>query len=214
MILYDYFRSSASFRVRIALQLKKISYESKEIHLINHGGEQFSSAYKAINPQSRVPALQDGNVIITQSLAIIDYLEDKYPKHSIYPIDPVLKAKVKAFALTIACDIHPLNNSGTLNFLKSEFAANEAHINKWYAHWVQLGFSALEQTLQQTAGMYCFGDEISLADICLIPQVFNAKRFNVDISSFPTIQRIYEHAMKHPAFFNASPEQVMLKEHE
>ncbi len=212
MVLYDYFRSSASFRVRIVLQLKKINFESKEIHLINNGGEQFSNAYKAINPQSRVPSLQDGNVTITQSLAIIDYLEDKYPQHSIYPTDPVLKAKVKAFALTIACDIHPLNNSGTLNFLKAEFAATKEDISKWYAHWIELGFVALEKTLQKTAGFYCFGDEITLADICLIPQVYNAKRFNVDISAFPNIEKISIHAMKHPAFFHASPEQVKPKE--
>ncbi len=162
-----------------------------------------------------MPSLKDGNVVITQSLAIIDYLEDKYPQDGIYPIDPIVKAQVKAFALTIACDIHPLNNSSVIKYLKETFAISEEKAQKWYAHWIISGFHALEEKLKKSAGKYCFGDDITLADICLIPQVYNAKRFNVEeISAFPIINRIYYMAMTHPAFIAASPESVVAIEHE
>ncbi|MFZ9034759.1 MAG: maleylacetoacetate isomerase [Francisellaceae bacterium] len=209
MILYDYFRSSASYRVRIALALKNIDYEKKEIHLVKDNGQQFSEAYVAKNIFSRVPSLEVDGVVITQSLAIIDYLEKMHPKPSLYTGDAKTDAEILAFAQLIACDIHPLNNISVLNYLKNEFEISDEGRQRWYVHWLENGFKALESMLKKSAGAYCFGDQITLADVCLIPQVYNAKRFNVPLDNYPTIVKINEQALKHKAFYQASPDNAV-----
>ena len=209
MILYDYFRSSASYRVRIALSIKGISYEKREIHLLNNGGEQFSPEYSTINPQQLVPTLVDGDAIITQSLAIIGYVEEKYPQlPTLLPGDFATRAMARSLALTIACDIHPLNNLRVLNFLKNEFDISDEQKNTWYQHWIATGFQAIESYLQQRKNPtpFCFGETPSISDVCLIPQVYNAKRYACDLTPFPLITGIYDHALTFPAFYDTRPE--------
>jgi maleylpyruvate isomerase len=205
--LYDYFRSSASFRVRIALNLKGLDYETVTIHLLNNGGEQHSSAYKDINPQALVPALLEGNKILTQSLAIIEYLDETHPTPALLPSDPFEKALVRAFALTIAADIHPLNNLRVLNYIKNEFHLSEEQKMQWYKHWIEKGLNALEQQLNvhNLAGDFCFGDQVTLADICLIPQLYNATRFSCDLSHYPTLIRINKNCQRLAAVSDAFP---------
>lgn len=203
--LYDYFRSSASFRVRIALNLKGISYEALPIHLVKAGGEQFSPQYQKINPLSLVPSLQDENKILTQSLAIIEYLEEAYPQVPLLPADIYQKALVRSFALTIIADVHPLNNLRVLNYLLKEFEITDAQKLTWYHHWLRKGFTALEKQLAGQKSAYCFGDAVTLADICLVPQMYNAQRFHFDLSAFPTLTRINENCLKIPAFYAARP---------
>lgn len=207
MILYEYFRSSAAFRVRIALNLKGLSVERQYIHLAN--GEQRSDDYRAINPQGLVPFLVDGDLKLGQSLAIIEYLDELHPTPPLLPSDAATRARVRAFAQAIACDIHPLNNLRVLNYVTGTLGHTEAEKNTWYQHWIHEGFLALEATLtrrdKQTP--YCFGDAPGLADICLIPQVANALRFKCPMASFPIISAIYTHAMQHPAFAAADPTQ-------
>ena len=207
--LYDYFRSSACFRVRIALELKKLNYELIPIHLVHQGGEQFSDAYQSINPQSLVPSLQDGKKIITQSLAIIGYLNDLYPSPSLLPTDSYLKAKVNAFALTIVADTHPLNNLRVLNYLTQELNISDEMKTKWYQHWMIKGLTALEKQLNtiKAPQHFCFGDQASLADICLIPQLYNARRFNIDLSHYPTLVRIDEYCQLQSTFIKAWPKE-------
>lgn len=207
MTLYDYFRSSACYRVRIALNLKSLSYEAVPIHLLNNGGEQFSSKYLAINPQSLVPALDiDGN-ILTQSLAIIEYLDEVHPTPALLPKDPYLKAQVRAFALTIAADIHPINNLRVTKYLTEKFQMTEAQKAEWNHHWMRKGFAALEQqiTKQGKTSTFCFGESPTLADICLVPQMFNARRFNCDVSDFPNLCRIDQHCQQLSPFSLARP---------
>lgn len=205
--LYDYFRSSASYRVRIALNLKQLDYDIIPIHLIQNGGEQFSAQYQAVNPQCLVPALDDQGSILTQSLAIIEYLDETHPTPALLPDDPVQRAHVRAFALTIAADIHPLNNLRVTKFLTNEFQITEDQKNFWYQHWIAKGLAALEKSLankgRQTA--FAFGDQPSLADICLVPQMFNARRFHCDVSAYPTLCRIDENCQKLSAFADARP---------
>ncbi len=205
--LYDYYRSSAAFRVRIALNLKELKYELVPIHLVNQGGEQYSEQYQKINPQNLVPALQDGDKIVTQSLAIIDYLEDVQPFPPLYPNDFYEKALVKSFALAIVADLHPLNNLRVLKFLTQELQLSEPQKNQWYQHWVQKGLAALEKKLvdRNTATDFCFGDEPTVADICLVPQMYNARRFNCDINAYPTLIRIDANCQTLPAFLQAWP---------
>ncbi|RNC77621.1 maleylacetoacetate isomerase [Piscirickettsia salmonis] len=207
MKLYGYFRSSASFRVRIALALKAIDYDHMPVQLLNNGGEQYQADYTQINPQQLVPSLVDGDIVITQSLAIIEYLDAKYPDNSLLiPKDICLAAKARQIAYAIACDIHPLNNLRVLQYLQNELNIDDQAKNIWYQHWVLAGFTALEKILVETAGEYCLDNHLSLADICLIPQVYNAKRFNCDLTRFPQILAIYEHCMEHAAFVQAAPE--------
>ncbi|OAJ34409.1 maleylacetoacetate isomerase [Piscirickettsia salmonis] len=207
MKLYGYFRSSASFRVRIALALKTIDYDHMPVHLLNNGGEQYQADYTKINPQQLVPSLIDGDVVITQSLAIIEYLDAKYPDNLLLiPQDICLAAKVRQIAYAIACDTHPMNNLRVLQYLQNELNIDDQAKNTWYQHWVLAGFAALEKILVETAGEYCLDNQLSLADICLIPQVYNAKRFNCDLTGFPQILAIYEHCMAHTAFIQAAPE--------
>ena len=203
-ILYGYFRSSAAYRVRIALNLKGLAYRQAPVSLVK--AEQRSADFLALNPQGLVPALQDGEVLLTQSLAICEYLDDAYPDTvQLLPADPVLRARVRAFAQAIACDIHPVNNLRILNYLKTELGQDEAARNSWYRHWVQEGFAALEQQLAASAGQYCFGDNITLADVCLLPQVFNAQRFNVDMAPYPRLAAIAENLAALSAFADAHP---------
>ena len=208
MKLYTFFRSSASYRVRIALNLKGLDYEQVPIHLRRGGGEQFGPAYKSINPQALVPALEDGGRILTQSLAIIEYLEEKHSKPPLLPVDPADRALVRSMALIIACEVHPIQNLRVLNYLKKEHKQSDEAMNSWARHWINLGFSALEQTVVSSLrrGKFCFGDAPTLADICLVPQLANARRFGCDLSPFPALLQIETHCAALPAFANAAPE--------
>ena len=208
MKLYTFFRSSASYRVRIALNLKGLSYEQAPIHLRKGGGEQFSAAYKALNPQALVPTLEDNGKVITQSLAIIEYLEEKHPKPALLPGDPADKAIVRGMALNIACEVHPIQNLRVLNYVKSSYNQTDEQINRWAQHWIDLGLSSLEQSIaaHSKGGKFCFGDTSTLADICLVPQLGNARRYGCDLSQYPTILSIEKNCMALSAFANAAPE--------
>lgn len=208
MKLYTFFRSSASYRVRIALNLKGLDYEQLPIHLRRGGGEQFTPAYKAINPHALVPTLEDAGRYFTQSLAIIEYLEERYPKPPLLPADPAGRATVRAMALAIACEIHPLQNLRVLKYLHSELKQGEEDVNRWARHWIDLGFQALEQQVRALPhrGKFCFGDAPTIADVCLIPQLSNARRFHCDLSGYPTLVQIEAHCTALPAFAKAAPE--------
>jgi maleylpyruvate isomerase len=203
--LYSYFRSSAAYRARIALALKGLSYETISIHLTKDGGHQYASSYRAINPQMRVPALalNNGDVLL-QSLALIEYLDETHPEPRLLPADPVARAHVRSVAQIIACDIHPLNNTGPLNYLRRNLKADEAAINAWYANWVVAGFDAIEALIKP--GPYAFGSQVGLADICLVPQVFNARRFKVPLDAYPKIVAVDAACAKLEAFEKARPE--------
>lgn len=205
-LLHDYFRSSAAYRVRIALNYKRLPYQLNEIHLVRNGGEQHTEQYKKLNPQGRVPTLQKEDVTITQSLAILEYLQEMHPEPSILPADPLQRAKARSLAYIIACDVHPLNNLAVLQYLKKTLSVSDQAKQDWYAHWIIEGFTAIEAELKQCAGQYCVGDQISIADICLAPQMYNAHRFEVDLSDFPKICSIYEQCMKQDAFRQADPD--------
>lgn len=206
--LYSYYRSSAVFRVRIALQLKGLAYDVIPVHLLRDGGAQHQASYRRINPAQLVPTLLDGDTALTQSLAIIEYLEEAHPDtHRLLPGDALQRAHIRALALSIACDIHPLNNLRVLAYLKQEFAVSEEQKVAWYRHWIQTGFSALEQQLAHSTGPFCHGDQPTLADCCLVPQVYNARRFEVPMHHYPAITRIAEHCMTLAAFQAAAPEQ-------
>jgi maleylacetoacetate isomerase/maleylpyruvate isomerase len=207
MKLYDYYRSSASYRVRIALNIKKITYETLSVHLINNGGEQHLPDYLALNPQGLVPTLVDSEQVISQSLAIIEYLDECFPTPALLPVKPADRAQVRSMALLIACDIHPLNNLRVLNRLRQQFDAKDNNIQEWMHHWMKKGFDAFEHKLSQTnpAAGFCFGGEVSLADLCLIPQVYNAIRFQFPLTDYPRIQEIYRHCTGLPAFKSAEP---------
>jgi maleylpyruvate isomerase len=208
MKLYSFFRSSASYRVRIALNLKGLTYEQIPIHLRRAGGEQFAVSYKAINPQGLVPTLDDGGQILTQSLAIIEYLEERYPKPPLLPTDSADRARVRSMALIIACEIHPIQNLRVLVHLKSNLRQSEDDLNRWARHWIDLGLSALEQMTVSTPkrGKFCFGDTPTLADICLVPQLANARRFGCDLSVYPTLLQVETACNALPAFADAAPE--------
>ncbi|OGT64022.1 MAG: maleylacetoacetate isomerase [Gammaproteobacteria bacterium RIFCSPHIGHO2_12_FULL_45_9] len=205
--LFDYFRSSASFRVRVALNLKGLPYDLVPIHLVNHGGEHLTPEYQTINPSSLVPTLKEGDKVLTQSLAIIEYLNDLHPEPPLLPSEPYEKALVRAFSLSIAADIHPLNNLRVLTYLTDHLNLNEAAKTKWYQHWITKGFSALETQLNAHphSFQFCFGHQPSLADICLVPQCYNARRFNCDLSPYPTLMRIDQTCQQHKAFEKAWP---------
>jgi len=205
--LYDYWRSSAAYRVRIGLNLKGVDYESVPINIMPGTDEQMREPYRSLNPQMRVPALETEQGLLTQSLAILVWLDQTYRNHPFVPADPWESAQVRAFALTIACDIHPLNNTSVLTRIKLEFSADDDHVGEWYRHWIKLGFNALEHQGEQRAQTkYVFGGEPGLADIMLVPQMANARRFNTDLSPFPRLVKWDEEARKHPAFIKAAPE--------
>lgn len=203
-VLYDYFRSSAAYRVRIALNLKGLDYDSVTVPLLENA--QRAEPYLAKNPQGLIPALQDGDVLLTQSLAICEYLDETYPEPALLPCEPYARAQVRALALSVACDIHPLNNLRVLRQLESQFGADQTQKNLWYRHWVDVGLSALEQQVQPTHGQFCFGDTVSLADIALVPQLYNARRFECDMSHYPTLVAIEQHCLTLDAFARATPE--------
>jgi len=203
--LYSYFRSSAAYRVRIALNLKGLPYEMDFVHLTKDGGRQHSAEFNAINPAKLVPALRlDSGDVLTQSLAIIDYLDETHPQPPLLPGDPVQRAKVRAVALTIACDIHPIDNLRVLQYLKRTLKHEQSDIDAWYHHWIIQGFNTIEAAI--APGPYCFGAQVTLADVCLVPQVFNARRLNVPLEAFPKIVAVESACLKLAAFDKARPE--------
>ena len=206
MKLYNYFRSSAAFRVRIALNLKGVNYEYVSKSLLKN--EQRDADYLALNPQGLIPALEVDGSVLTQSLAIIEYLNDLHPQPPLLPADPLARAHVRSMSLAIACDIHPLNNLRVLNYVRQDLGQNDDGVNTWYRHWVGEGFRALEQQVAKhsSSRRYCFGDNLSLADVCLAPQMYNARRFNCDLTPFPTLVAISTHLETLPAFEAARPE--------
>ena len=204
MKLYDYWRSSAAYRVRIALNLKGVSYDAVPIDL--RTGAQSATDYKSINPQGLVPAVESDGKVITQSTAIMEWLEETRPQPPLMPADPAGRAAVRAMMAVVACDIHPLNNLRVLNSLKAEFAATQAQIDAWIARWITAGFDTLEALIDQHGEGFAFGEGPTLADCCLIPQVYNARRFNVDLAPWPRIMavdaacaRLDEFAAAHPS---------------
>jgi maleylacetoacetate isomerase len=206
MKLYTFFRSSAAFRVRIALNLKGLTYESLPRHFARN--EHRSPEYLALNPQGLIPALAVDGVVLSQSLAIIEYLNDRHPEPALLPADPLDRARVRSMALAIACEIHPLNNLRVLNYLRNELGQDDQGVGTWYRHWVSEGFRGLEEQAREfsASGRYCFGDGVSLADVYLVPQMFNARRFKTDLAPFPTLAGISAHLESLPAFAAARPE--------
>jgi maleylacetoacetate isomerase len=203
--LYSYFRSSAAYRTRIALNLKGLAYETVPVHLTRGGGEQLRPEFAAVNPQKRVPALAlDSGALLLQSLAIMEYLDEVHPEPPLLPRDPVERAKVRAVAQIIACDIHPLDNLSSLNYLRSAFKADEAAVADWYRHWIVTGFEAIEALIKPAP--YAFGASPTIADICIVPQVFNAQRFKAPLDRFPAIAAAHTAASALPAFDAARPE--------
>jgi maleylpyruvate isomerase len=203
MLLYDYFRSSAAFRVRIALNLKGLAAERRFVHL--RKGDQRSAEYRAKNPQALVPTLEVGGLHLTQSLAIIEYLDEKHPLPPLLPPGPEDRAWVRSIALAIACDIHPIDNLRVLQYLKKTLGVDDAARDDWYRHWIREGFEAIEAQLAGRSGRHCFGDSPSLADVCLVPQVFNSQRVSLDLAPYPRIRAIHEACMQLPAFADAQP---------
>jgi maleylacetoacetate isomerase len=203
--LYTYFRSSAAYRVRIALNLKGLAPEMASIHLQKQGGLNRKPEYRAINPHMRVPALAlDNGDVLIQSLAIIEYLDETHPQPPFLPRDPIARAKVRALAQVIACDIHPLNNTSPLRYLKNVLGQDQAKIDAWYHHWIADGFEAVEALIRP--GPYAFGSEVSLADICIVPQVANARRLKAPLDRFPKIVAVDAACAKLAAFDKARPE--------
>ena len=207
MKLYGYFRSSAAFRVRIALNLKGIAYEQASIHLRKN--EQRKDDYLTLNPQGLVPTLEDGGEILTQSLAIIEYLDETHPEPPLLPRQPAARARVRSLAMAIACDIHPIDNLRVLRYLMKPLGHDDKSVEEWFNHWIRTGFEGIERTLAEDgqAGQFCHGDRPTLADTCLVPQVFNAQRYpSFDFKPFPTIMRIFANCMKLEPFDRAIPE--------
>jgi maleylacetoacetate isomerase len=212
--LYTYWRSSAAFRVRIALALKGLEYESVPKHLLRDGGEQRKPDYLAVNPQGLIPALTDDGFVIPQSLAICEYLEEIHPEPQLLPGSVRDRATVRGMAMVVACDTHPLNNLPIMGYLRREFGADEAAVNRWVAHWIDRGFAALERWVGSMPGApveagqqrFCFGNAPTLADVCLVPQMYNARRFNVDVTPYPRLVAICAHLEGLPAFVSARPE--------
>lgn len=207
MELYNYFRSSAAYRVRIALNLKEVAYTQLPVNL--QRGEQNHPQYKQVQPQGLVPALRDQGAVLLQSLAICEYLEEVYPERSpLLPVNRVDRARVRAISEIIACDIHPVNNLRVLNYLSQCLDIGEQEKISWYQHWIEEGFLALEQLLtgEEYPGKFCFGDTPGLADLCLVPQMFNARRFGVDMAPYPELLRIESNCQSLPAFADAHPD--------
>ena len=207
MKLYTYFRSSAAYRVRIALNLKGLSYEAVPVHLLRDGGQHLMDDYLTVNPSGLVPALQDEDITLTQSMAILEYLEEVHPMVPLLPRDAVGRARVRELAQIVACDIHPINNLRVLKYLVKHLGQSEEAKTDWYRHWVIEGLRSLESHLARNpgTGSFCHGDSPTIADCFLVPQVFNAKRFDIDVDAYPTIARINELCVDLPAFKAAHP---------
>jgi len=204
IVLYDYFRSSASYRVRIALNLKGVEFEQRSVNLAS--GAQKDAAFRQLNPQGLVPMLEIDGHRLTQSLAIIVYLDQRFPDPPLMPADMVDSAHVRALAMAVACDIHPLNNLRVLKYLRGELGVSEEAKDEWYRHWVTEGLAALEAMARPHAGAFLFGDEPTIADVCLVPQLYNARRFSVPLTDYPTLRRADETASAHAAFAAAHPD--------
>ena len=209
MKLYGFFRSSAAYRVRIALNLKRLAYDSVPVHLSRGGGEQRAPAYRQINPQALVPVLQDGTDTFAQSLAIIEYLEETHPNPALLPKTPAARARVRALALAVACEIHPLNNTRVLNYLSGPMNLSDDAKRTWYHHWIAEGLQPLETLLAagSATGKFCHGDTPGMADCCLVPQLANARRFKCDVAPYPTLLAIEKNCQALEAFQRAAPDQ-------
>jgi maleylacetoacetate isomerase len=205
MELFNYFRSSASYRVRIALALKGLDYDYRAIHLLKH--EQHSEAFAALSAAHLVPLLRDGDAVLTQSMAIIEYLDETHPEPPLLPKDALSRARVRSLAMDIACEIHPLNNPKVLRYLVRDMGVSDDNKDRWYRHWVETGLEVVERRLVGEAGTgsFCHGDTPTLADCVLVPQIFNARRFNSKLDHVPTVMRIFEHCMQQPAFDKTQP---------
>jgi maleylacetoacetate isomerase/maleylpyruvate isomerase len=201
MKLYTYFRSSAAYRVRIALNLKGVAYEALPVNLLK--GEHREKAYRTVNPHGRVPALDLGDTVLVQSPAILEYLEEVYPEPPLLPGDPVQRARIRAVASLVGCDIHPLNNLAVLSYIKRQLGHDQAAVDEWYAHWIRQGFAAVETMIEP--GPFAFGPQPSLADIYLVPQIFNARRFNVPLEAYPNIVAVEAACATQTAFLDAAP---------
>jgi maleylacetoacetate isomerase/maleylpyruvate isomerase len=212
MKLYTYFRSSAAFRVRIALNLKGLAYAPQFVHLGK--GEHRQAAYGAINPQGLVPALtEDDGSVLTQSIAIMEYLEETHPQPALLPREPKARARVRSLALLVACEIHPLNNPRVLNYVRKTLGHNEEAVNAWYRHWIAEGLAKFERQLAAGgAGRFCHADTPTMADCCLVPQIFNARRFDCDLAPYPQVMGVFEQCMKVDAFDRAQPSRQPDKE--
>jgi maleylacetoacetate isomerase len=206
--LYSYWRSSAAYRVRIALALKGIDWATQGVHLVRDGGEQRKPAYLRINPQGLVPSLAAGEHLLTQSLAIIEYLDEVHPEPPLLPADPLARARVRSLAQIVACDIHPLNNLRVLQWLKGHLGADDGQRDQWYRHWIVEGFAAFEAVIANSphTGRFCHGDRPTVADLCLVPQVYNALRYDCDLEAFPEIRRVNAACLELAAFRRAVPE--------
>ena len=205
MKLYTYFRSSAAFRVRIALNLKGLDYQPTFVHLAK--GEHRKPEYAAVNPQALVPTLEEDGRLLTQSLAILEYLEETHPQPPLLPRDPFARARARSLALLIACEIHPLNNLRTLRHLKNSLGQSEEQVNGWYRHWVADGLAKLEAELQNPGtGLFCHGQTPTIADCCLVPQIFNAKRYQCELGPYPAVMRVFDACMQLDAFVRAQPD--------
>jgi maleylacetoacetate isomerase len=191
-ILHDYFRSTASFRVRMALAFKDLDYELKEVHLVKDGGAQHKVDYLAKNPFALVPTLEHGDFVLSQSMAILEYLESIYPQPNLFPESAKLRAEIMSFCYSIICDIHPLNNLRVLKYLQRDFQVDDTSKMQWYFHWLHTGFQGIEKVLEKQGQSYSFGDSFSVADLCLTAQVYNAVRFEFDLAAYPRIARIYQ----------------------
>lgn len=210
LTLYNYWRSTAAYRVRIALNLLGLKYQIRPVHLVQDGGQQHASDYAGLNPQELVPTLVDGRRVYTQSLAIMEYLDERYAEGvRLLPDDPRDRARSRSLAQVVACDIHPIGNLRILQYLESELNADPDQRKQWSRHWIESGFQALESLLADhpETGIFCQGDEVSMADACLVPQVYNANRWAVDMNAFPTISRINASCLTLEPFQHASPEQ-------
>ena len=206
--LYSYWRSSAAYRVRIGLNLKALAYELIPVHLVRDGGQQHAPDYAALNPQELVPTLRDGERVLTQSMAILEYLDEVHPQPALLPADAGGRARVRALAQQVACDIHPLNNLRVMQFFDREWNVPQPERDEWTLHWMRTGLEALETMLVGSfdTGRFCHGAEPGLADCCLIPQLYNARRFHLDLAPYPTLCRIEEACLALPAFDAARPE--------